>query len=106
MSRVPRFHLVWVLINLIGITVFLGMASYSWIEPEAADIPGASAGDALVWFIMVVPVLLIFVLCNFLWLALSIRHRLYPLGGTIAVSALTCGCWVAAYLFDNAHHGM
>jgi hypothetical protein len=106
MPTVPRFHLVWMLVNLIGIAFFLAMASQSWIEPELAGIPGASAGDAFVWFALAVPVLLVFSLCNLLWLGAAITERLCPLIGTLAIGALIGGCWVAAYLFDNAHHGM
>jgi hypothetical protein len=36
----------------------------SWIEPELANIPGTSAGDAFVWFAMAVPVLALLLIGN------------------------------------------
>ena len=79
MPRIPRFHLAWMLINLVGIAAFLGVASLSWVEPEVAGPPGTNLGAAFVWVITAVPILLVFALYNLLWLALSLRHRLYPL---------------------------
>jgi hypothetical protein len=97
---------VWILVNAAGIGAFLLLASNFWIEPELADIPGASGGAFVGWFVYAVPIFVFFVLANIFWLAASwTRQRSQRLART----ALTCAmllCWWGAFLLDNAHHGI
>jgi hypothetical protein len=54
-------------INVIGIFAYLGYASDCWIEPELANVAGASGGDAIVWGIRAFPILLLFFALNSIW---------------------------------------
>ena len=98
---------VWYLaVNTVGAFVFLLIASRSWIEPELADVRGASGGQGLVWFLTVAPVLLLFLLLNastLVWAGVSrSRQRHWPLS---KLSWLSIAIWLCALLVDNAHHG-
>jgi ABC-type amino acid transport system permease subunit len=95
---------IWMIVNLIGIVVFLILASKSWLEPELGNVLGASAGDALVWFVMAVPVLVLFLISNLVWLAVSLKDAASSNLKSLGFGALLLACWVAAFLFDNAHH--
>ena len=99
-------QLKWMAVNLAGIAVFLTAASLSWIEPELANVPGASGGDAYVWFVMAVPVLVLFIMANLAWLAASLGSHASNKPMSLVFGALIFACWIAAYLFDNLHHGI
>lgn len=105
MSGLPRSHLVWMLVNLAGMAAFLAIASQVWIEPEVADVPGANVGNAFAWLVSAVPILLLFAIGNLGWMAMSIFKRRTRLSG-LAVGAVVIACWIVAFLFDNAHHGI
>ena len=96
----------WLLANVAAAGAFLGVASFSWIEPELADYPGASGGAALVWFMTAVPVLLVSGIGNFGVLAWSALHRRrvgkWPFGGG---GWLIPVLWLAVLLLDNSRHG-
>lgn len=65
-SRTPRFFMI----NAVGICLYLFGASFGWVTPELADVPGAVGGGAIVWFLFAVPIFLIFLIGNggvFLW---------------------------------------
>lgn len=102
-----RFALIWIAFNLAGVAVFLAVASDYWVEPEVADIPGASIGNAFGWFLYAVPILGACVLANLLWLMRAVRNE--PVARwwwPVLLFVAMLGCWVVAYLFDNAHHGI
>jgi len=99
----PKPLIAWLLANLVGLTLFLAIASQFWIEPELAGIPGASAGDAILWGLFAAPILGAFALANLGWLVWVLGRRWW-LGLMPAIVIL--GCWAAAWLFDNAHHGI
>ncbi len=56
------------------------------------------------WF-QAVPILLLFAIGNLGWMAMSIFKRRTRLSG-LAVGAVVIACWIVAFLFDNAHHGI
>jgi hypothetical protein len=98
---------VWYLAtNFVGASVFLLIASRSWIEPELADIPGASGGQGIVWFLSIAPILLFFVSLNFTTLCWAIvsrfEHGQWPLS---KLSWLSVPVWLCVVFLDNAHHG-
>lgn len=101
-----RLPATWFIINLAGIAIFLVAASSSWIEPELATVPGASAGDAFVWFVTAVPVLSLFLIANLAWLAASLKSGISSAVVTFGYGAAILACWICAYSFDNAHHGI
>ena len=93
----------WVLANMLGIGVFLAFASKSWIEPALADVPGASVGNFMVWGTSALPILVSFFFVHLIvgLIALKRMQRDWALA-----LMLTTGCWIAAAVFDNAHHGI
>ncbi len=98
---------LWLAMNAIGIVVFLALASRAWIEPELADVPGASGGDAFVWAGLVFPVLGFVALAHIVFAAVALRCfiKAKQWGGA-AVLLLSSIAWFVALLFDNMHHGM
>jgi hypothetical protein len=98
---------LWYLaVNLIGTFTFLVVASRSWIEPELANIPGASGGQGLVWFLTVAPILLFFVVFNiatFGWA--STRHFRKGAWPLYKLAWLSVPIWLCAVFVDNMHHG-
>ncbi|NKF24802.1 hypothetical protein, partial [Solimonas marina] len=103
LCTVNRFF-AWLVFNVLGIAVFLVVASYSWIEPELAHIPGASGGAPIVWALTALPILAAFALLNIaavVWFAIA-RKLLNPISrAAIASIAL----WVVAFIVDGLHHG-
>lgn len=98
-----RFAIVWSLANIVGVTAFLVVASQVWIEPELADIPGASSGAAFVWAITAVPIALLAAVGHMLALSIGLWHRTWLRCGLVGV---TGALWIVAVLIDNAHHGV
>lgn len=81
------------IVNLIWIVVFLILASTSWIEPELANVPGANGGDTFVWFATTVPVLVLFLLSNLVWLAVSLKDAASSNLKSFGFGALLLTCW-------------
>lgn len=102
-----NFSIALLVANVLGAGAFLAIASSAWIEPELAEVPGASAGGPIVWVLAALPIALIFVLSDLgvlIWAALR-RHRL----GRWPVSKLLWLCvplWTLALIFDNLQHGI
>jgi hypothetical protein len=98
---------LWVVANLLGLTLFVRFAARTWIEPELANEPGASGGEFMVWGLSALPILLLFILAHFAFgfVARGQRQRSGSWRGEIFVG-YTLLCWIAAFLFDNAHHGI
>ncbi|MBV1688023.1 hypothetical protein KRR38_10135 [Novosphingobium sp. G106] len=98
---------LWLASNMIGIGIFLYLGAQTWMEPELADIPGASGGEFVVWGITALPIFLLFFVAHFAFgfgahrqrKSDGIWHGYLFLGSTLF-------CWIAAFLFDNAHHGI
>jgi hypothetical protein len=98
--------------NVIGIVLFLSIASDCWIEPELANEPGASGGDAIVWGSTALPILAGFFLFDLVWLTVECvaywsrkvwRLSLASLFLTFVVIPLA---WFIAAYVDNSHHGI
>jgi hypothetical protein len=101
-----RLTAAWVACNALAAVLFLAVASISWTEPELADIPGASGGAPLVWFMTAVPVFLLSVvlnLCAGLWVIL--RRKRMGVWPVTAYSWLLVAIWLAALFYDGSRHG-
>jgi hypothetical protein len=98
---------LWIAANVVGMALFLYLAVQTWIEPELANEPGANGGEFIVWGITALPVLLLFLLAHFGFGLLAFRQaqRSGSWRGEIFVGA-TLICWIAVFLYDNAHHGV
>ena len=96
--------LAWLVVNVVGIGIFLVVASHSWIEPELADIPGAGGGAPLVWALTALPIFAVFVLFNIgavLWSFLAKRG----LGPLRRAAIASVPLWLVAFVVDGLHHG-
>ena len=96
----------WLIANIMGVAVFLALASRSWIEPKLKDVPGANGGAFIFWGLTALPVFAAFMLANLLWAGLGVAEGLRCrqwIGCMLALVAI--GVWVAAFIFDGLHHG-
>ena len=96
----------FLLFNGLGIATYLFLASWSWIEPSLADIPGASGGAAFVWFFSAVPVFCLCFLLDVVWMALEINSPEKAPRGFGWALLLVPPLWVAAICLDYSHHGI
>jgi hypothetical protein len=105
-SSPSRVSIVWLAANLLVAGAFLVVASHTWIEPELAEVPGASGGAGVVWFLTAVPVFAIATLLNLgalVWCCIArLRRGAWP---ATWLSWLVVLVWVVALLFDNSRHG-
>ena len=93
--------------NLLGIAIFLTLASQFWIQSGLADVPGASGGVFVIWAEVAFPILLrclflylTWILCEFIYF---LRRRTWRLGWTfLSIPFL----WAIAFYYDNIHHGI
>ena len=104
MPAPSRSDLIWASINAIGAGLFLSIAaSCCWIEPELANEPGASAGDAFVWAIYALPIFTVFVLTDLAILVTALWRKKKM---SAVLSGLLLASWIAVFLLDRAHHGI
>jgi len=97
---------MFVAVNTIGAVLYLFAASVGWVEPELADIPGASGGGAVIWFLFAVPVFFLFFLANIGTLVWACIHRFRNGGWLISKWGWFVPLiWLLAALLDFYQHG-
>jgi hypothetical protein len=97
---------LWAIANLAGVFAFLMLAYPTWIEPELKDYPGASGGAGVVWALTALPVFLGFFFANLIWAGLATYEASKGRGRTpMILASATLVAWIAAFIFDGAHHG-
>jgi hypothetical protein len=101
MHAVLRHTWWWVPLNVVGMAVYLWLASALWVWPGDVGMPGGP-GDAFYWLFVVVPVLLAFVIANALALMLAwrrtsgrLRHIMVAMWLAIALA------WAVTVVFDH-----
>ena len=98
-SSMKPLDLVFLLSNVVGILLYLRLASHGWRIPEEhGAIP--VTGEPFVWA-DALPVIGIFLLANIVWGGLLLRHR-QPKRGLWWL--ITGGLWFVALWVDFAHH--
>lgn len=97
---------LWIAVNVLGIAAFLASASRFWIEPELADASGASIGTAISWAFEALPIAVVFILADLGWLGLSLWRTVRGRPDSKLAAMLILYAWIAALVFDNAHHGI
>ena len=105
LSSASKISLAWVGANLVVAGAFLYVASFFWIEPELADIPGASAGSPILWTLLALPIIAFVTLCNLgtlVWCAVRTKRVPWPFNW---ISWFVLVIWVAAIYLDNSRHG-
>jgi hypothetical protein len=53
----------WLIANAIGMIVYLFLASSLWVHPGEQGLPGGP-GDAIYWFVALVPIVALFAIVN------------------------------------------
>jgi hypothetical protein len=96
-----RLAYAWLAANLIGMGTYLFLASVLWVAPKDQGTPGGP-GDAFVWFLTVVPVMLLFAVVNLIALYKAIKvyfqhKQLVP----ILLWIIVCSFWGNVLLFDH-----
>ena len=91
----------WALVaaNLVGIFFYLRNAALAWALPEEAGLDPAIGGDAMVWGVGALPILLLFLLADGIWWHFTERLNLsrWPAWTSFAF-------WVTAVVVDFRHH--
>jgi hypothetical protein len=104
-GRIDRWW-IWLAANLIGICLFLGVAARTWTESELVNEPGVSTGGAsMVWGFSALPILAAFFVAHVALGTVADRQRQRSGNwrGEIFVLCTLLG-WIAAFVFDMAHH--
>jgi hypothetical protein len=87
--------------------MFFALAVKTWIEPELANVPGASGGAFIVWGTTALPLFVLFVAANLLLSIKALRELISDKHRRgIIIVALTLVAWIAAFYFDHIHHGV
>jgi hypothetical protein len=63
----------WLIANAVGAAVYVWLSSWTWLEPELRGQDVARAGDAMVWAMTALPVLVGFALADLVWLIRRVR---------------------------------
>ena len=94
-------------INAIGIICYLWLASVCWMEPELANVPGASGGAPIVWGLTALPVLGLFCILDIFWFLFACGIFLTKKRWILAPSFwLVPLCWAVAVFIDFSQHGI
>ena len=62
----------WIATNALGAVAFIYSASKTWLEPELRGENVARGGDAFVWFLSALPILLLFVITDIVWVSFAV----------------------------------
>jgi len=94
-----RLDIAFVLSNVVGIAIYLTIASRGWVIPEEYGIIPISS-EPFVWA-LALPVLGIFLLADIVWGCLLLRFK-YPKKWFWWL--IIGGAWLLAICIDFAHH--
>jgi hypothetical protein len=89
-------------VNAIGAITYVVMASRGWAIPQerAAGIYSVT-GEPFVWFMAILPIVVVFAVLNIAWAALIVIRRDWSIGRLWLCAA---AIWVIAIGIDFAHH--
>jgi len=94
-----------IVINFAGVAGYLLFSVQFWPPAELADIPGAGAGDPIIWGLVAIPLVLVFFLVDFglvIWNGISRLWRGYWVLTPIFI--LVPFAWMAAIQIEFSHH--
>ena len=86
--------------------LFFALAVRTWIEPELANVPGASGGADIVWGVSALPVFLLFIAANLVLGFVALRQLASGRRQGAIFVAITLSAWMASFYFDGIHHGI
>lgn len=95
--RKPNY---WVIANAIGILCFIYFSSKLWAPPGESGLLGGP-GDAFIWTLTVLPVILIFLVANVVWLVRSLFRIRKGGARGLFVWALVLAVWLVAFGYDR-----
>jgi hypothetical protein len=92
---------IWTVLNLIGMGTYLRLGLGLWTMPGDEGLPGGP-GDAIYWFLFMLPVLLAYLAFNLMALSAIIQRvrqtgRLNSLYIWLAIAIL----WIVSFRYDN-----
>lgn len=94
---------LWVLVNLLGIALYLYLASSLWVQPGTEGEPGGP-GDAFYWLICLLPFRVAFTIFN-LWAAVALfrrrRQRSESIYLTIILLVMVV-LWLGVFRYDQS----
>ncbi len=96
-----RVVYIWLASNLVGMGAYLFLASVLWVRPEYQGTPGGP-GDAFVWLLTIVPVLLLFATVNLAALVrVIIEYRRAKSLVPVLLWIIVCSVWLNVILLDH-----
>jgi uncharacterized membrane protein YhaH (DUF805 family) len=92
---------IWIVLNLIGMGIYLQLGSALWTIPGEEGLPGGP-GDPLYWFFLLLPILLGYLVFNLAALCAIIR-RVRQTGNpaSLYVWAAIAVIWIVTFRYDN-----
>lgn len=93
---------LWLVINFIGMVLYLYLASDLWVYPGGEGDPGGPS-DAFYWFFLLVPILVAYLTLNFVAL-IAIVRRVRSTGSKrpLVLWFVIAVFWLATVIYD--HH--
>jgi hypothetical protein len=102
-SRVANVSIV--IANVLGAAAYLWFSVPLWAPKELANIPGAGAGDPLIWVLTALPILGLFLLLNISWLAwASIVYFVRRNWRIKLIYSIVPVLWAITLYVDFSHH--
>ncbi|OIR01850.1 hypothetical protein GALL_161520 [mine drainage metagenome] len=97
-----------ILLNVVGAIAYLVVGSRLWwIEPELADVPGASGGAAFIWFPVSMYFACAFGIANFAALLCHFLALYRRRGQKLSIYTLSIPViWMLTIWIDYRHHGI
>ncbi|MDQ0586101.1 hypothetical protein [Variovorax paradoxus] len=101
MKSLLRRRTLWLAANVLGMAVYLKLASALWVVPSEEGMPGGP-GDAFYWLFFLVPVLAAFTLVNSMALFIVVS-RFRRSGGRVAlvVWLAVAVLWAGTVVIDH-----
>jgi hypothetical protein len=91
-----------IVLNAIGAVVYVARASNAWAIPQERELGlHSTTGEPFVWFLEVLPIVIVFFVLNFAWGALILSRRQWRSGSSWLLATLI---WLVAVGIDFAHH--
>ena len=103
MKSLIRRRTLWLSLNVLGMAVYLTLASALWVRPGEEGTPGGP-GDAFYWLLILIPILAGFFVLNSITLAVIVR-RLRVIGQCVALTLWLAVAllWIGAVVVDHLH---
>ena len=93
---------VWVLVNLAASAAFTYFASWTWLEPNLRGENVARGGDVLIWAVGALPILVVSLIGDGVWLLLIARERARQrLTWPVPFIVIIVATWITALIVNG-----